>query len=86
MSVFNPELREHRESGYENNILSPELEARLLKALDDGMEVYADIVQCPNRSCGNPLKIEIKQDHIRVNCLACGWETILRRNDNGNGE
>lgn len=81
MSVFNPELREYRESNFEANRFSPDTQRKLLKALDDGRESFPDIVQCPNPSCGNPLKVEMKVDSIFVYCTNCGWQNILQRRD-----
>lgn len=79
MSVFNPELRENRESKWEANRFSPDLQKKLLKALDDGKDRFPDIVQCPNQSCGNPLKIEMQVDAVHVYCTNCGWESVVRR-------
>lgn len=79
MSVFNPELREHRESTWEANKFSPDLQEKLLKALDDGKDRFPDIVQCPIESCGNPLKVEMQVDSVHVYCTNCGWESYLKR-------
>jgi hypothetical protein len=79
MSVFNPELREDRESKWETNRFSPDLQKKLLKALDDGKDRFPDIVQCPNQSCGNPLKIEMLVDLIYIYCTNCGWENYLKK-------
>lgn len=78
MSIFNPELKEFRESNFEANKFSQDTEKRLLKALEDKKERYADIVRCPNKSCGVPVKVEMQGDHVRVSCPACGWGTVLR--------
>jgi hypothetical protein len=79
MSVFNPEMKEFSESGIEVNKFSPDMEKKLLKALDDGKEKYPDIIQCPNKFCGTPLMIEMQKDSIRVYCTNCGWENILHK-------
>ncbi|MBI4599100.1 hypothetical protein HY734_02800 [Candidatus Uhrbacteria bacterium] len=58
MSVFNPELKEFSESGFEAKKFSPETEAKLLNALSERKDRYPDLVACPNRTCGNPLKAQ----------------------------
>ncbi|MEK7620334.1 MAG: hypothetical protein AAB413_03810 [Patescibacteria group bacterium] len=79
MSVFNPELREERESFFEAKHFSPDFEKRLLKALDQGKETFPDIVLCPNKSCGCPLKVQFLEDAVRAWCPQCGWEQLLVR-------
>lgn len=79
MSVFNPELREYRESNFEANKFSYDVERKLQKALDQNKEVFPDIIQCPNRSCGCPVRVEMKTDLIRISCGSCGWERIIKR-------
>lgn len=79
MSVFKPELKEYRESGFEANKFSPDLTRKLLKALDEGREKYSDIVQCPVEACGNPLKVEMREDSVLLKCTNCGLERVLRK-------
>ena len=79
MSVFNPELKENRESHFEANRFSPDLTRKLLKALDEGKEKYSDIIQCPVVACRNPLKIEMRKDSVLLKCTNCGLERVLRR-------
>ena len=81
MSIFNPEQREGREKNYEANKFSLDIEKKLLSALKRRKETYPDIVQCPNRSCGCPVKIEMKKDSVRVYCTSCGWEKVLKNYD-----
>ncbi|MBI2550887.1 hypothetical protein HYV73_00895 [Candidatus Uhrbacteria bacterium] len=79
MNVFNPEMKEFSESGFEAKKFSPDIEKKLLKALDKGKETFPDLIQCPNRQCGNPLKIEMRQESILLYCTNCGWERMLKR-------
>ncbi|HLD20701.1 MAG TPA: hypothetical protein VJB64_01245 [Patescibacteria group bacterium] len=79
MSIFNPELREEREGFFEAKHFSPDFERRLLSALDRKRETFPDIVLCPNKSCGCPLKIQFLEDAVRAWCPSCGWEQTLTR-------
>ncbi|MBU0614297.1 hypothetical protein KJ766_03395 [Patescibacteria group bacterium] len=79
--VLDPEYREQRESFFEQKRFSPEAKKKLLKALNSGKETFADIIQCPNEFCQNPLKVEVKKDSIRVSCTNCGWEQIIKRSE-----
>ena len=79
MSVFNPEMKEFSESGFEAKKFSPDMEKKLLKALDDGKEKFPDLIECPNKVCGNPLKVEMRDGFVRVYCTNCGWERLLRK-------
>jgi hypothetical protein len=81
MDVFNPELGEFNESKFGENKFSPENEKRLKQALEQDKENFPDIIQCPKPTCGNPLKIEKRNNHLRVYCARCGWETIVKKND-----
>lgn len=82
MSIFNPEQREDRELRYEANKFSPDTERKLLSALKARKETYPDIVQCPIRSCGCPVKVEMEKDFVRLYCTSCGWEKILKQQSN----
>jgi hypothetical protein len=77
MSVFNPEMKEFSESGYEAKKFSPDLEAKLRKTLKEGKETFLDIVQCPNRACGNPLRVELRGDAFHLRCPNCGWQHLV---------
>lgn len=79
MSVFNPELREERESFFEAKHFSADFEKRLLKAFDEGKEAFPDVVLCPNKLCGCPLKIQFLEDAVRAWCPQCGCEQLLNR-------
>lgn len=79
MSIFNPEMKEFSESGFEAAMFSPDTEKKLLQALQDGKESFPDLVQCPNHTCGNPLKITIQEHGIRVYCVNCGFERIVQK-------
>ena len=83
MSVFNPELREERESFFEAKKFSADFEKRLLTALDQKRESFPDIILCPNRSCGCPVKVQFLSDRVQVSCFRCGWEQILKKNQEG---
>ncbi len=76
---MNPEFREEREWNFEKKHFSPDMEKRLLQALDAKKEVFADVVQCPNASCGVPVKVEMFEDYIELKCGGCGWSRIIRR-------
>ncbi len=78
MSIFNPELKESREHKWEANKFSPEMQKKLFRALDAGMDRYTDIVLCPVMSCGNPLRITMKHGEVLAHCTNCGWEHTLR--------
>ena len=80
MSIFSPEFKEFSETNFEKNKFSREIETKLLKALSEGKERFPDIVQCPNKSCGNPLKVEMKKEEIFLFCTNCGWEQVVRNN------
>ena len=79
MSVFNPELKEYSESNFEEKKFSPEIEKRILQEVKKGKEKFPGIIQCPNQSCGSPLKVEVQADFIRLYCTNDGWERMLRR-------
>lgn len=79
MSVFNPEMKEFSESGFEAKKFSPDTE-RLLKALNDGKETFPDLIECPNKQCGNPLRVERHGDSFRVYCTNCGWGASVSNN------
>jgi hypothetical protein len=85
MSVFNPELKEFRETNFEANKFSSDSEKKLLVALDAGKQTYPDIIQCPNKSCGIPLKIEMQKDSIHIYCTNCGWEHVLQKVKDSSG-
>ena len=74
MSVFDPELKENKETNFELNKFSSDFEKKLLLALKQGKEKFPDIIQCPIRTCGNPLKIEMREDSIFLKCTNCNWE------------
>jgi len=78
---LNPEFREEREWDFEKRRLAPEMEKRLRKALESKKGVFADIVLCPNRSCGTPLKVEILEDVVQVSCSACGFTRLIQGTD-----
>ncbi|NQV90302.1 hypothetical protein HQ487_02740 [Candidatus Uhrbacteria bacterium] len=78
MSIFNPENREDRESLFEAKKFSPEFEKRLLTALEKKRESFPDVILCPNGSCGCPMKVQFLENAVRVWCVQCGWEQILR--------
>ena len=79
MSVFNPEPREFKESNFEANKFSPDVERDLRRALEESKETFPDIVQCPNRACGNPLSIELKDGVFHLRCANCGWRHIVKK-------
>lgn len=81
MSIFSPEFKEFSETNFEKNKFSREIEAKLLKALSQGKERFPDIVQCPNKACGNPLKVEMKKEEIVLWCSNCEWEQVVRKTD-----
>jgi len=80
MSIFSPELKEFSETNFEKNKFSREIETKLLKALSEGKERFPDIVQCPNKACGNPLKVEMEKEEIFLFCTNCGWKQVVRNN------
>ena len=80
MSIFSPEFKEFSETNFEKNKFSREIETKLLKALSQGKERFPDIVQCPNKACGNQLKVEMKKEEIFLLYGNCGWEQVVRNN------
>lgn len=79
MSGLNPEYRENPETKYEVNKFSPDLEKKMLQALNDKKEVFPDVVLCPNQSCGNPLTVVILENYISCSCANCGCQKILQK-------
>ncbi len=79
MDVFNPELGEFSESKFGENRFSPDIQEKLQNALDQNKEQFPDVVQCPQKACGFPLKIKKLSDHLRVHCTNCGWKTIVQK-------
>tara|TARA_B100001964_G_C14125125_1_gene550173 strand:+ start:595 stop:846 length:252 start_codon:yes stop_codon:yes gene_type:complete len=82
MSIFNLEYKEDRESLFEANKFSPETEKKLFEAMKNKKETFPDVVQCPNASCGCPLKVDIQEDLIRLSCSSCGWERLVTNQAN----
>ncbi len=79
MDVFNPELGELSESKFGENKFSSDNEKKLQKAIDEDKETFPDIIQCPQPTCGFPLKLRKMTNHIRVFCSNCGWEKIVKK-------
>lgn len=78
MSIFNPELKETPEYDFEANKFSDKIEEKLQRAMNQGREVFADIILCPVQSCGNPLHVKIEERKAHVYCVSCGWETWIQ--------
>lgn len=78
MSIFNPEYKEGVEFDFEANKFSQQIEAQLQRALATKKEVFADIILCPNASCGTPLKVVLEDDTAQVSCVNCGWSTVVK--------
>ena len=79
MSIFNPEMKEFSESGYEAKKFAPDIERSLRQALEEGRETYADLIQCPSRSCGNALTVELRDGVFHLRCGNCGWRHIVKK-------
>ncbi|TAK04117.1 hypothetical protein EPO34_03115 [Patescibacteria group bacterium] len=77
MSVFAPEFRENRESMFEARKLSKNIEQEVQRALQQKKERFPDIVSCPIRSCGTPVRIEMRGDEAVLVCPNCGWQTTI---------
>lgn len=73
MGVFNPESKESLEVSFESNKFSRNAEKKLVDALVQGRETFPDIIQCPNKSCGYPVGVQMFKDKIELRCQNCGW-------------
>jgi len=60
----------------EQQTVTPELEQKIQDKVAQH-EVYPDIVFCPNQKCGQPIKLQIKEDYICLYCIVCGFEKVL---------
>ncbi len=81
MSIFNPEFKEGRESGLEKNRFSPNFKERLLRELRDGKEAFPDIIQCPVKSCSNPIELERHKNLVTLRCSSCDWTNTFQINN-----
>lgn len=81
MSVFNPEVKELRESNFETNKFSLEIERKLQQLLSSDQERFPEIVQCPNTACGCPVNIKRMDEEIIISCSNCGWNRVIARTD-----
>ncbi len=73
------EQGEKKERYREQQTVTLELEQKIIQKISE-VEKYPDVIFCPNKNCGNPINIEIKDDVIRLYCGLCGFERILSRN------
>ncbi len=74
---------EYRDQKFEAYIISRRfgaaIEERLRSSLDRHETIPTDPVACPVESCGVPVRIEEKDDLLRLVCPSCGWQTLIRR-------
>ncbi|MDP2631481.1 MAG: hypothetical protein Q8P30_01790 [Candidatus Uhrbacteria bacterium] len=77
--MTNPEYKEKTEKYRKQNEYTLEIEEKILDKLSRGIDRYSDIVTCPNRSCGVPVKVDIEEKLITLTCSSCGWTHIVKR-------
>lgn len=80
MDVFAPESRESFEKYKENQVFSSEMEKQIKEKLKKGYETIPEIIVCPSKDCRNPVKVEIKEDVIKLFCPNCGWQKEIIKN------
>lgn len=71
--MINPEIRESNERYREKQMLDKELEQKILERMRK-YETYPEVVFCPNKSCGVPMKVVNKSNMIILKCNMCGFE------------
>jgi len=76
--MISPEIREEKERYRESNMLNEKLEKKILDKIRK-KESYSDVVFCPNKSCGVPVKIINSHDVIILKCSMCGFEKKIKK-------
>ncbi|HBC40035.1 TPA: hypothetical protein DCZ85_02305 [Candidatus Uhrbacteria bacterium] len=59
-------------------MLNEKVEKKILDKIRK-QESYSDVVFCPNKSCGVPVKIVDEPDMIILKCSMCGFEKKIKK-------
>ncbi|MBT6254076.1 hypothetical protein HOI83_02490 [Candidatus Uhrbacteria bacterium] len=81
MSIFDGEYKEKNELYRESREFSEKTDLELQAMIDSGKETFPDVIGCPNRSCGNPLKIKVTDTEVEAYCANCSFSKIYQRKD-----
>ena len=73
MDILAPEQREQTELYREKREFSSILEKKIKDRLAQNQENFSDIITCPNKSCGNPVKVNNEKEYFNLVCGNCGW-------------
>ncbi len=79
MSIFDGEYKEKNELYKESREFSEKTDLELQEMIDAGRGSFPDIIGCPNRSCGNPLKIRVTDDDVEAYCANCSFSKIYQK-------
>jgi predicted RNA-binding Zn-ribbon protein involved in translation (DUF1610 family) len=80
-TLGSPESSQEKRSKYfESRKLQPELQEKIIKQINKyKLDRLPDVVTCPAQACGFPVDVNIDKELIKMHCLNCGWNTIIRR-------